>query len=138
MSPQAYHQRCVAPLKDGKQSLIVQEIINKLDLPPEQQKLLSDEKMLIWKRFQTPALMLMDEYANFKTLVNAKMLKGVDPTGKDIRDCLKLLLDISKEINRLSTVSADKKFEAFSKSFGGEKEIVIEVETEDDKLQQEG
>ncbi|GAG89914.1 unnamed protein product [marine sediment metagenome] len=77
--------------------------------------------------------MLMDEYANYKTMINGKLLEGADPSSKEIQASLKLLLDISKEINRLTQVSADKKFEAFTKDLSPDGDMVIEVGNENGK-----
>lgn len=137
MTKDAWHQRVTAPLKTGEHSLVMKNIIQKQGLTEKEQEILVDEKISIWKKFNTPALMLMDEYANYKTLVNAKLLAGDDPTSKEIQGCLKLLLDIAKEINRLRTVSADKRFEAFSKSFSSSDEIVIDVGLEDEPGKEE-
>jgi len=117
MTSAAYHQRSIAALKHGKKSTIFNQIIKQQEgLNDAQQKALEEFRLDLWKKFDTPSLMLMDEYATFRTLVAAKQLSTTDATSKDIRECLRLLLDISKEINRLSTVSADKKFDAFTKN----------------------
>ncbi len=130
MSAKAYHQRVMAPMKHGENSALYQAIIERKDLSPEHKEILANEKIRIWKKFDTPAVMLMDEYAQFKTMMNVKMLEGEDPTSKDMRECMKLLLDISKEINRLTHVSADKKMEIFGKSFSRSNEIEIEIKGE--------
>ena len=39
----------------------------------------------------------------------------------------KILLDIAKEVNRLTQVSADKKLDVYSKTWGGGDDIVIDV-----------
>lgn len=133
MSPATQHQRSVAPLKHGNTSRVMAEIINQQEVSPQHKEILAQERLDIWKKFQTPTLMLMDEYANFKTLVNMKMLKGEDPTSKEFREWGKFLLDITKELNRLTQVSADTKAKAavaMSKGFNAEEDdedIVIEV-----------
>jgi len=129
-SAATYHQRVMANMsKCGNEgSKIYQAVMKEQGLSEEQITILQEEKINIWKKFDTPSIMLMREYADFKTMVNAKMLKGDDPTDKDMRECLKLLLDIAKEINRLEAVPKSQKFDAFTKSFGGDKEIVFDVE----------
>jgi len=130
MSPAAHAQRMDASPMVRDQ--MFKEIIQRQEgMTPELQKQLEARKLQIWKQFNTPALMLIDEYARFKTLVEMKQLQSKDPTNKEIRECLRLLLDISKEVNRLSTVSADKKFEAMTKSFSRSDEIVVDVEVEE-------
>ena len=52
MSPQAVHQRAVAPLKHGGRSRIMKEVINRMDLSDEQQEILSEAKLETWKKFQ--------------------------------------------------------------------------------------
>jgi len=134
MTSAAYHQRCVAPLKHGNNSKIMNDIILKQELTPEQTEALAQERLAVWKKFDTPTLMLMSEYDKWNTLVNLKMMKhGEDLnsiTGKDMRECIRLLLDISKELNRLKTVSADKKFEAFVKGFNDDEDVEYDMDTD--------
>lgn len=129
MSASAYHQRVMANMnRHGKESSkIYQAVMHEQGLDAEQVEILNEEKINIWKKFDTPSIMLMDEYAFFKTMINAKLLKGQDPTGKETRECLKLLLDIGKEINRLRSVSADKKYEAFTKNFSTSKDLEFDL-----------
>jgi len=136
MTAAAYHQRVMANISrhGTESSLIYNAVMKEQGLSESQIELLNKEKIAIWKKFDTPSIMLMDEYAMFKTMVNMKMLKGVDPTDKEMRECLRLLLDIAKEINRLRTVSADKKFEAFTKSFSESDEIEIDITPEQDVI----
>lgn len=131
-SPGQIHASATNGLTHGNSSKINRMIIRNMGVDPELNTLLEEEKLATWKKFQTPALMLMDEYINFKALVNAKQLQGEDPTGKEIRECLKLLLDISKEVNRLTAVSANKKFEAYTNNLGFDKDYTINV-TPDEK-----
>lgn len=130
LSPAAYHQRTVANLKHGNDSAMFNKIIKKqIGDDEELQKEADDFRLALWKKFDTPSILLMDEYTNFRTLVAIKQMKAEDPTNKEIRECLKLLLDISKENNRLTTVSADKKMEAFTKgAYDEDFEQVVEVE----------
>ena len=139
MSAAAYNQRVMANInRHGKESSqIYQAVMKEQGLTPEQVEMLNKDKIAIWKKFDTPSIMLMDEYAFFKTMINAKLLKGQDPTGKETRECLKLLLDISKDISRLSTVSADKKYEAFTKNFSTSDEIEFEMPAGDVTVREE-
>jgi hypothetical protein len=57
----------------------------------------------------------------------------MDPTSKDYREMMKLYLEFIKEYNRLTQVSADKKMEAFSRSFSQSDEIVIDMKEEERK-----
>ena len=138
MTPAAYHQRTVANLKNGSRSKIFQNIIKgQTSDNPELQQDIEEFRLGLWKKFDSPAIMLMEEYANFRSLVALKQLKEEDPTNKEIRECLKLLVDISKEINRLNAVPAEKKFEAFTKNaYDEDFEIditdTIEVSQEDE------
>ena len=126
LSPAAYHQRTVANLKHGGSSRVMQQIIKREELTPEQTEILAEEKMSLWKRMQTPALMLMDEYVELKNVINAKLMSGtMDVTDKEYQALAKILLDLTKETNRLTQVSADKKMEAFGKAF--DEEEVIDV-----------
>jgi len=128
VSPSAWHQRVVNNHNRFGGGRVYREVVKGLGLSGEHEVLLEEERLACWKRFQTPALMLMDEYVNLKGLVHAKLLAGADPTGKDLIAMSKLLLDISKELNRLTSVSADKKFEVFSRSFStGGDDLVVDV-----------
>jgi len=133
MTPAALHQRTVAPLKHGETSKVMQEIINREELSPEQKEVLAEEKLRLWKKMQTPALMLMDEFVELKTLINAKLMNGnIDITDKSYQALAKLLLELTKETNRLTQVSADKKMEAFTKSFSSSEDLVFDI-TEDNE-----
>jgi len=127
LTPAAYDARINNPMKHGNDSKLFSEIIKRQELTGPEQEILIEEKINIWKRFNSPVLMLMDEYSQYKTLINSKLLKGEDPTGRDIRESLKFLLDISKEVNRLTQVSADKKADIFSKNvYGSDFEVEID------------
>lgn len=135
-SPATYHQRCMAHLKDGKDSNIVQYIINKKGLTEEETQVLSQERVKLWKNMQTPVLLLMNEYSDLKTLINLERMRNEEILSKDVLKASELLLNIAKEMNRLTTVSADKKMEAWSKSWNGEEDITIEMNndnTEEDE-----
>ena len=112
---------------------IFKEIVKRQEgMTPELQEKLEDHKLRIWKSFDNPSMMLVSEYADFKALLALKQLQAKDPTNKDIRECMKLLLDIAKEVNRLTQVSADKKAEVFTKSFSrSEEEIVVDMDVEE-------
>ena len=77
MSASAYHQRVMANMSNHgiENSKVYSAIMKEQGLSPEQIELLNQEKIQIWKKFDTPSIMLMDEYAMFKNMVNAKMLK---------------------------------------------------------------
>jgi hypothetical protein len=129
-SPATYHQRCIAPLRTGEYSSVMNNIIKKQGLTEEETKVLSEERQNIWKKMQTPAIMLMDEYVDLKTLISMKRVQGNDILGKEVLKATELLLSISKEINRLTTVSADKKMEVFAKSWNGEEDLTIDIDME--------
>lgn len=133
VTPAAYHQRSVAAMKTGETSAIMQQIIGKEELTPEQTELLAQERLSLWKKMQTPAIMLMDEYIDLKTMINAKLINGkMDISHKEYTALAKLLLDISKEVNRLTQVSADKKMEVFDKGWSGDDVVDVEFDLEDD------
>jgi len=131
MTPSAYHQRSVAALKTGRHSAIMQNIVEQMELTPEQTELLSAERLNAWKRLSTPALFIADQFIDIKTVVDAKLMKGMDPAGKDYREMMKLMLEFTKEYNKLTQVSADKKMEAFSRSFSTTDDLVFDVAVED-------
>jgi len=125
------HQRTVAPLKSGKYSKFVQNVIEKQGLTPQETEVLSLERQELWKKMQTPVIMLMDEYVDLKTLIQARQLsKDGEILGKDVLSASKLLLDISKEINRLTQVTNKDKFEAYTRSFSESDELEFEVVTD--------
>lgn len=133
MSSAALHQRTVAPLKDGARSVVMQEVVNKMELTPEQTEMLAEERLRTWKRLNTPALFIADQFIDIKTVVDAKLMQGMDPTSKDYREMMKLMLEFTKEYNKLTQVTADKKMEAFSKSFStsdDDKDIVFDIDVE--------
>ena len=136
MSPSAYNQRAVnAANIHGKSAIIDKVIDNSEDLSPENKILLKEERTRLWRKLSAPVLLLTDQYSEIKTLINLKRLEGKDVLGKDLMTASKLLLEISKEINRLTQVSADKKMDVYSKSFntekGGMEDIVIDLEEGD-------
>jgi len=135
MSAEAWHHRVCAPLRSGNSSKIMDAVFENLGVPDDKRELLIERKMDIWKRFQTPVLMLVEEYTNLKVAYEAKLLVGSDPSSKELLNMTKVLLEISKEINRLTQVSANKKFEAFTKKFDseGSEDLIIEVEANAEK-----
>lgn len=126
MTPAAYNQRVAAPMKHGERSAVMKSIVDNFGLSEEKKRVLEDQQIQLWKDMSTPAMLLMKEYSFFRTMIDAKMLAGADPTDKDIISSMKLLLDISKEVNRLTQVSADKKVDVLAKNFNNpDKEDVV-------------
>jgi len=127
MSALALQQRIAANLKEGGHSKTLKAILNNMGMSEENQKELEIAQIQIWKDMQTPVALLTKEYAFFRSILDAKMMSGVDPTDKDIMNCMKLLLDISKEVNRLSQLSAKDKVDVLSRNWS-DGDIVIDME----------
>lgn len=112
-------------MKSGSQSRFMNEIIKQQELTDEHTKLLADARLEAWKQLQTPATWLADQLVNLQTIIQAKQLKGEDPTSQEILQASRLLLDFAKEFNRLQTLSADKRADMFSKFFDGSGEDFV-------------
>lgn len=134
VTPEAYHQRVANNVQrfGYKTSKIYKEIMDKQGLTPDQMKKLEENSLAFWKEMQTPALMLAKQLDEYKTFLYAKMMQGMDPTSKDVREWGKLMLELTKEINRLTQVSADKKMDVMSKSMSRAEDIIIDLEQGDE------
>lgn len=133
-SPSKFHAKAVAGLKTGEQSSVMRAIVNQLELTPEHTQLLAEERLRVWKQLDTPSLFLANQFVDVKTLIDAKLLSGLQPGSKEYIELMKLLLEFNKEYNRLTQVSADKKAEAFARSFSRSDDVVIDIsEKKDDK-----
>ena len=137
VTPAALEQKRVNMANINGKSYIIDKVIQDANLSDEQQLVLKEERTQLWKKLSSPVLLLTDEYAEIKTLINLKRVKGEDVLSKDILSASKLLLEIAKEVNRLTQVSADKKLDVYAKSWNKDTEdIVINVSKEDDNRQE--
>ena len=134
MSSDAIDVRRQAALNRTGKSYIIDKAIQDSGLSESQKEALAAERKELWRKLSSPALLLTDEYAEIKTLINIKRLQGGDYLSKDLITASKLLLDISKEINRLTQVSADKKVDLLSRNFNGDDDIVFDINIEEDVI----
>jgi hypothetical protein len=133
MTPSAYNQRMANLMKFGmNKDKLLKNLIEKEGLTEDETKLLIEERINLAKRMSMPAVMLMDEYIFLKTMMNVKLMKGRDVLEKDMLNAARILLEISKEINRLTTVSAEKQYDAFTRSLNDsdKDDFVINVDEE--------
>jgi hypothetical protein len=132
----AVMQRIYASLPQNRTKFI-EKVIATQGLTPEETKQLSDLRMDLWKTLGSPTLLLMTEYTDLKTLIMAKQMKGGEILGADILQASKLLLDISKEMNRLTTLSAKDKADLATHAFdivNPDKDIVFDVTPNKDEV----
>ena len=143
MSPDAWHQRVSAWMRTpqgSSSSYIMDNVVKRFELSAEETEALADEKIRLWKKLGTPALFIADEFINLRTYMNAKLMKGLDPTSKEFERMSRLFLDFMKEYNRLTQVSAKDQLEVFTKNFASEKndfEYVVEVEKNESEPSEE-
>ena len=128
MSPAAVEQRRQQMYKLNGKSFIIEQAITDSKLSKEQKDSIRLERLDMWKKLSSPVLLLTDQYAEIKTLIDIKRLEDGEYLGKDILSATKILLDISKEINRLTQVSADKKIDLISKNFNADDDLTFDVE----------
>ena len=135
MSPSAIEQRRVNAANINGKSYIVDRVTEGMELSEEDKTFLKEERVRLWKKLSSPVLLLADEYAELKSYINLKRIKDKDILGRDVLAASKILLEIAKEVNRLTQVSADKKLDVYSKSWNKESEdIVINVSEDEDNV----
>ena len=112
MSDKAWNQRVLAPLKSGEHSKIFKEIIAK-ELDGKYGDEIAQLKLEFWKRTSSsPALALLDLASELYSFIQVERLQHPDkPISKNVVSATKSLVDIMKELSRISLVSADKKME---------------------------
>lgn len=132
MSNMALDQRRQNALKINGKSYIIDNAIKDSSLTSDQKEAIQFERKEIWRKLSSPAILLADEYAELKTLINIKRMESGEYLSKDLLSASKVLLDISKEINRLTQVSADKKIDLISKNFNAEDELTFDVDIGED------
>lgn len=130
MTPSAWHQRVLASMKDGNSSKVLNAIFNNIGISETNKAIIEEEQLKRWKLLGTPTALLMSEYNKWATIIDAKLVSGLNPTDSEILQASKHLLDLAKEINRLTQVTAKDKLEVFSKRFDSEnaEDIVYDVE----------
>ncbi len=116
LSAKAYNQRVLAPLKDGKHSAFFNKIVLREKNDPKYGEELAGLKLEFWKRTNnSPALALLDLASELYAFIEAERLRHVEKgdgfLSKDVITATKSLVDIMKELSRVSMVSADKKLE---------------------------
>ena len=116
MSVKAYNQRVLAGLKNGKHSKFFNKIVLREKNDPKYGEELAGLKLEFWKRTNnSPALALLDLASELYAFIEAERLRHVEKgegfLSKDVLTATKNLVDIMKELSRVSMVSADKKLE---------------------------
>jgi len=116
MSPAAWNQRVLAPMKKGSYSKIFNTIIEKEAKDPQFGEDLKRFKLEFWKRTaNSPALALLDIASELYAFIELERSKSVSEgdgvLNKSVLQATRALVDIMKELSRVSMVSADKKAE---------------------------
>ena len=135
MSPAAIDQRQKLPQTANK---IFENIVtaNAGELNEEQKKELIDYKMQIWRNLGTPTYFMSEKIAETEMLMKLKMMQGNEVDYKEVQGYLKLLLDWTKELNKYTQVSADKKIDVV-RGLDALDGMTIDVEVKEDEKSEE-
>ena len=116
LSLEAWNQRVLAPLKKGSFSKVFNEIVEREVSDSKFGEELKRLKLEFWKRTaNSPALVLLDVASELYSFIQLARLKSVEDgrgvLNKQLVSATKALVDVLKELSRISLVSADKKIE---------------------------
>ena len=126
LSPEAYIQRCHAPLKDGTHSKVWKEIIEMDDDSGEWSELFKQYKLEAWKKLGSPLMFIAEEVANMKAYFDMLMYNG-KLNKETFLKYQKVLLEFVKEINKYTQVSADTMVNVMKTQISEDKEMDVPV-----------